>query len=62
MDELQQTGKVVLDPVLNIIFQALQAEMALRDERMKDAAVHFRKAEFYSLKSRQYFFACYSLL
>lgn len=53
---------MILDPVLNIIYEALQAELALREERMMDAALHFRKAEFYSLQARQYAFACYSLL
>lgn len=52
----------MLDPVLNIIFESIQAEMALREEKMQDAALHFRKAEFYSLKMQQYLFATHCLI
>jgi tetratricopeptide (TPR) repeat protein len=62
MEEVVRSGLVVLDPVLNIVFESIQAELALREERMQDAALYFRKAEFYSLKMQQYLFATHCLI
>ena len=55
-------GVVILDPILNVIFHSLIAELALKQEKTSETIIHLKKAEYYSLQQRNYLFAIYCMI